>query len=195
MAEEASAGRASFVVLIIALLAVGVATTLWLTTQAIADSYRLEGAKRAAGELAEQAALLQQEVTQQEAAPALAKRAQDLGMVPAGDAAWLRLKPDGTVELVGTAKPATPPADPAPPAATPTPTDPTPPAADGTTPPAGQAPPGGTTTGQPAAGQPAPGAEQPTPAAGVAQATPLSPNQPRIDPAEGHTTPPPGGAG
>lgn len=195
MAEEASAGRASFVVLIIALLAVGVATTLWLTTQAIADSYRLESAKRAAGELAEQAALLQQEVTQQEAAPALAKRAQDLGMVPAGDSAWLRLKPDGTVELVGTAKPAAPPADPTPPAATPTPaaTDPTPPAADGTTPPAGQA-----STGQPAAGQPAaaqPPAEQPTPGAGTGQATPLSPNQARIDPAEGQTTPPPGGAG
>ncbi|GLW90921.1 hypothetical protein [Actinokineospora globicatena] len=181
--EEASAGRASFVVLIIALLAVGVAATLWLTTQAIADSYDLERTKQQTTELAEQAALLQQEVTHQEAAPALAERAKALGMVPAGDSAWIRLKPDGTVEVVGTAKPATAPADPTPPTATP-------PAADTATPPAADgAQPGGTqpTPAQPDPAQPA-GTQ--SPAEGTPQGTqPLSPNQPRIDPE------PPGGAG
>src|SRR5688500_5680479 len=43
---DSAAGRASFVVLIIALLVVGVAATLWLSTQAVADSYRLEDAKQ-----------------------------------------------------------------------------------------------------------------------------------------------------
>ena len=50
------AGRASFVVLIIVLLTVGVAATLWLSTQAIADSYRLDEAKQEADRLAERAA-------------------------------------------------------------------------------------------------------------------------------------------
>ncbi|WP_051386120.1 hypothetical protein [Actinokineospora inagensis] len=113
---DAGSGRATFVVLIIALLVVGVATTLWLTTQAIADSYTLEKAKQGAARLAEQAASLQQDVTQQEAAPALADRARALGMVPAGDSAWLVVKPDGRVEVVGTPKPAAPAPVEAPPA-------------------------------------------------------------------------------
>lgn len=99
--EETTGGRASFVVSIIALLVVGVAATLWLTTQAIADSYRLEEAKQEANRLAEQAAVLQREVAKQESAPALAQRARELGMVPAGDPARLVTRPDGSVVIVG----------------------------------------------------------------------------------------------
>ncbi|WP_436500931.1 hypothetical protein [Actinokineospora sp. HUAS TT18] len=183
--EEAAAGRASFVVLIIALLAVGVAATLWLTTQAVADSYRLENAKKEANELAEQAAQLQREVTRNESASALAERARQLGMVPAGDPARLVVGPDGSVTVVGDAKPVQAPAPPAPdPAAVQPPAGATPPAAGATPPAAGATPPAdgaapaaGATP--PAAGTPADGAQ---PAAGA---------QP---PAQG-AAPPPGGGG
>lgn len=98
---DRGAGRASFVALIIAVLTVGIVATLWLSTQAIADSYRLEQAKQEADRLAERAAELQQEVTQKESAASLAERAQAMGMVPAGDPARLVVQPDGTVVVVG----------------------------------------------------------------------------------------------
>ncbi|UVS80954.1 septum formation initiator [Actinokineospora sp. UTMC 2448] len=98
---DVGAGRASFVVVIMALLVVGVVATLWLSTQAIVDSYRLERAKTDADRLAEQVAVLQREVARLESAPELARRARELGMVPAGDAAWLVVSPDGKVSVVG----------------------------------------------------------------------------------------------
>ncbi|GLZ42174.1 hypothetical protein [Actinokineospora sp. NBRC 105648] len=197
-ADDAGSGRASFVVLVIALLAVGVAATLWLTTQAIADSFKLETAKQEATVLAEQAAQLQQEVTKQEAAPALAERARALGMVPAGDAPRLVVNPDGSVTVVGEPKPATVP---------PAPVDPVilPPAAGQPT--AGQPVEGAAAAGVPAAGTPAgaapavgvpaagaPAAEAPAgaaPAGGAASAggTPAGASSPNA------ATPPPAGGG
>ncbi len=109
-------GRASFAVLIIVVLTVGVAATLWLSTQAIADSYRLEQAKQEADRLAEYAAELQREVTAMESAASLAERAKAMGMVPAGDPARLVVKPDGTVVVVGEPTPVEAPAPPATPA-------------------------------------------------------------------------------
>ncbi|MFC7616780.1 hypothetical protein ACFQV2_28335 [Actinokineospora soli] len=111
-AELAAKGRASFVVAIIALLVVGVATTLWLSTQAIADSYRLEAAKEEVARLAEEAAVLQREVSRMESAPELARRARELGMVPAGDPAWLVVGKDGKVRVVGEPTPVQPPPPP-----------------------------------------------------------------------------------
>lgn len=113
---DRGSGRASFVVLIIVVLTVGVASTLWLSTQAIADSYRLEEAKQEADRLAERAAELQREVTENESAASLAERAKAMGMVPAGDPARLIVQPDGTVVLVGEPTPVQPPAPPTPPA-------------------------------------------------------------------------------
>jgi hypothetical protein len=114
--------------LVMGLLAAGVVTTLWLSTQAIADSYRLDQAKKAATELAEQAEVLQREVAGLESASTLADMARRLGMIPAGDPARLIVGPDGKVSVVGEPKPVTPPAPP-PPA---TPTEPvTPPATPG----------------------------------------------------------------
>jgi hypothetical protein len=113
---DRGAGRASFVVLIIVVLTVGVAATLWLSTQAIADSYRLEQVKQEADRLAEQAAQLQREVTEQESAASLAERAKAMGMIPAGDPARLIVQPDGTVVVVGEPTPVQPPAPPTPPA-------------------------------------------------------------------------------
>lgn len=111
--ESPAAGRASFVVLIIGLLAVGVAATLWLSTQAIADSYRLDQLKEETTHLAERAEQLQREVAEDSSAATLAERARELGMVPYDDPAWLVVKPNGKVVVVGKPKRATVPPPPA----------------------------------------------------------------------------------
>jgi hypothetical protein len=139
---DRGAGRASFVVLIIVVLTVGVASTLWLSTQAIADSYRLEQAKAEADRLAERAAELQREVTEKESAASLAERAKAMGMVPAGDPARLIVQPDGTVVVVGEPKPVQAPVPPA---------DQTQQPAGGQS--SGQQPSGQGSSGQPAGGQ------------------------------------------
>ncbi|MEV6825811.1 hypothetical protein [Amycolatopsis sp. NPDC051102] len=118
--------RASFVLMMMALLAAGVATTLWLTTQAIADSYRLEQLRTTNANLAEQKEQLQRDVAKAESPASLAPAAQQLGMVPGGDPARIVVGPDGKTSLVGDPKkaqadtpvvPAAPPAAPAVPAA------------------------------------------------------------------------------
>jgi hypothetical protein len=114
--------RASFVLMMMALLAAGVATTLWLTTQAIADSYRLEQLRTTNANLAEQKEHLQRDVAKAESPASLAPAAQQLGMVPGGDPARIVVGPDGKTSLVGEPKkaqadtpvvPAAPPAAPA----------------------------------------------------------------------------------
>jgi hypothetical protein len=115
--------RASFVLLMMALLAAGVATTLWLTTQAIADSYRLEQLRTTNANLAETKEQLQRDVAKAESPASLAPSAQQLGMVPGGDPARILVGPDGKTSLVGEPKkakadaPAVPAAPPAAPAA------------------------------------------------------------------------------
>jgi type II secretory pathway pseudopilin PulG len=89
-------------VLVMALLVGGVVATLWFSTQATADAYRLEQAKKATSALSVRVAQLQQQVYEQDSAPALGDRARQLGMVPAGDPAHLVVGPDGSVALVGT---------------------------------------------------------------------------------------------
>jgi hypothetical protein len=114
--------RASFVLMMMALLAAGVATTLWLTTQAIADSYRLEQLRTTNASLAETKEQLQRDVAKAESPASLAPAAQQLGMVPGGDPARIVVGPDGKTSLVGEPKkakadapvvPAAPPAAPA----------------------------------------------------------------------------------
>lgn len=109
---ESPGGRARFVVLIIALLVVGIAATLWLSTQAISDSYRLEQARKEAADLSERADTLQREVTKLDSPSALAERAKELGMVFPGDPARLVVQPDGTITVVGDPKAAQAPAAP-----------------------------------------------------------------------------------
>ncbi|MGK3203017.1 hypothetical protein [Amycolatopsis sp. MEPSY49] len=112
--------RASFVLMMMALLAAGVATTLWLTTQAIADSYRLEQLRTTNASLAETKEQLQRDVAKAESPASLAPAAQQLGMVPGGDPARIVVGPDGKTSLVGEPKKAkadTPAAPVAPPAA------------------------------------------------------------------------------
>ncbi|MFL6124863.1 septum formation initiator [Actinophytocola sp.] len=143
---DRGAGRVPFAVLIIVVLTVGVAATLWLSTQAAADSYHLEQAKQEADRLSERAAQLQREVTEKESAASLAERAKAMGMVPAGDPARLIVQSDGTVVLVGEPKPVQ----------APTPTPP-PTGATTTNQPGGQTQDGQAQSGQPTGGQPAGG--------------------------------------
>jgi hypothetical protein len=96
--------RASFVLMMMGLLVAGVAVTLWLSTQAIADSYRLEQLRGFNAKQVEQAEQLQREVTKEESASSLAQKARDLGMVPGGDPARILVGPDGSTTVVGQPK-------------------------------------------------------------------------------------------
>lgn len=93
--------RTGFVLVLMGLLGVGVVLTLWLSTQAIADSYRLEEVRAETASLAEQAERLQRDVTRQQSASALAERARALGMVPSGEPARILVKLDGGTKLFG----------------------------------------------------------------------------------------------
>ena len=171
--------RAPFVLLVMAMLAGGLVASLWLSTAAAADSYRLEQARLQARELSERTEQLRQEVAALQTAPELARRARDLGMVPTVDPARLVVQSDGTVLVVGEPAPAT-----APPPAVPTP-------APGA--PAGQQPAGQPTEGQPAGGQAAggqPAGGQPGDGQPGAQQPPAG--QPAPDP---HAQNPPAGGG
>ncbi|MPY79754.1 MAG: septum formation initiator [Actinophytocola sp.] len=98
--------RASFVLLMMLMLATGVALTLWLSTQAIADSYRLERMRAETATLEERAEQLQREVARQESPAELAEKARELGMVPSGNPARIVVSDDGTPKLVGDPRPA-----------------------------------------------------------------------------------------
>ncbi len=111
-----AARRAPFVVLVMVLLAVALVATLWLSTAAAADSYHLQGAREAARNLTERSENLGREVANLETAPELARRARELGMIPAGDPARLVVRPDGAVVLIGQPRRATAPAPPPAPA-------------------------------------------------------------------------------
>lgn len=100
------AARIPFVAAIIALLSCGLALTLLLTTRAAEDSYDLSAARLHNQRLAEERAALQRDVEAGSAAPDLAARARDLGMIPAKDPARLVVGPDGSVVVVGTPAPA-----------------------------------------------------------------------------------------
>lgn len=93
--------RATFVLVTMGLLAAGVAVTLWLTTQAIADSYRLEQLRTTNSGLAESKDRLEREVAKAQSPASLAPAAKQLGMVPAGDPARIVVGPDGKTRIVG----------------------------------------------------------------------------------------------
>jgi hypothetical protein len=119
----APTGRAKFVLLVMLLLAGGLVATLWLSTAAAADSYRLKDARAGLTTLSQQDESLHQEVAQLASAPELARQAELLGMVRVEDPARLMVGPDGAVTVVGKPEAARAPAPP------PAPTAPTAPAA------------------------------------------------------------------
>jgi hypothetical protein len=86
---------------VIALLCAGIAGTLWLSTQATADSYRLEHLKTSTDHLHRQVQDLQRSLMRQSSPQSLARHAKALGMVPAGDPAKLVTGPRGKVRVLG----------------------------------------------------------------------------------------------
>ena len=158
--NDASAGRSQFVLLIMVLLGVGLVASLWLSTTAAADSYRLDSARQATRDLSERSESLRTEIASMQSAPALAQAASRMGMVQVSDVARLVAQPDGRVAVVGVPKAAVAPAPPAPVVVPPVPGQPTPgqpgqptdqQTADQQT--AGQQPTDQQTAGQQAAGQ------------------------------------------
>jgi hypothetical protein len=131
--KPGSASRATFVIAVMVLLVGGVVATLWFSTQATADAYRLEQAKNTTNQLQVQVGQLQQQVAQQDSPPSLAQRARQLGMIPAGNPAHLVVGANGKVRVIGTPSAAEPPPPPPKPTTTPaTPTS-TPPASTSST--------------------------------------------------------------
>jgi hypothetical protein len=98
--------RIPFVATIIGLLSVGLALTLVLTTRAAEDSYELSAAKAHNQDLMEQRSALERDVREGNSAPELARKATELGMIPAKDVARLVVNPDGSVDIVGKPTPA-----------------------------------------------------------------------------------------
>ena len=98
--------RVPFVVLVIGALGVGLAVTLWLSTDAAERSYQLGHAREVNQALLQQKEALERQVLEAQAAPALAESARELGMIPSRDTAHLVQDPAGNWFVVGTPKPA-----------------------------------------------------------------------------------------
>ncbi|WP_067892175.1 hypothetical protein [Nocardia vaccinii] len=94
-------GRIPFVVAILVLLGCGLMCTLLLTTRSAEDSYQLGDARRVNQQLSDEQAELQRQVAAADAAPELATRARELGMIPAKDPARLVVAPNGAVTVIG----------------------------------------------------------------------------------------------
>lgn len=114
--------RAPFLLLVAGLLVGGLCALLALNTAAAADELRRHAIAQANAGLADDVQQLQAELDAHQAPAALASAAGRLGMVPAGDPAFLSLQPDGKAKVLGNPQPASaPPPPPAPTTPTPTP--------------------------------------------------------------------------
>lgn len=100
------AAKVPFVVLVIGSLGVGLAVTLWLSTDAAERSYELGNAREKNRALAQQKEALERDVLQAQSAPALAEAARSLGMIPSKDTAHLVQDPEGNWIVIGDPKPA-----------------------------------------------------------------------------------------
>ncbi|WP_328357547.1 hypothetical protein OG976_02725 [Mycobacterium sp. NBC_00419] len=98
--------KVPFVVLVIGSLGVGLAVTLWLSTDAAQRSYQLGTARATNEALTQQKEALERDVLEAESAPALAEAARTLGMIPSKDTAHLVQDPSGNWIVVGKPKPA-----------------------------------------------------------------------------------------
>ncbi|HET9379319.1 MAG TPA: septum formation initiator family protein [Streptomyces sp.] len=92
------AARTPFVLLVVVLLGGGLITLLVLNSALSAGSFRLDDLERQTQDLKDEEQALQRDVDSYSAPDALQRRAQELGMVPGGDPAFLG--PDGKVRGV-----------------------------------------------------------------------------------------------
>ena len=93
--------KVPFVVLVIGSLGVGLALTLWLSTDSAERSYQLGSARERNRVLSQQKESLEREVLEAQAAPALAEAARNLGMIPSRDTAHLVQDAAGNWVVVG----------------------------------------------------------------------------------------------
>jgi hypothetical protein len=98
---SSSLNRAPFVVVLIALLAGGIAGGLYLTTVTDEAGMRTSTARSATTDLRLQIEALQRDVALLDATPRIADAAAKLGMVPAGDSAMLMINGSGAGSLIG----------------------------------------------------------------------------------------------
>jgi hypothetical protein len=98
--------KVPFVVLVIGALGVGLALTLWLSTDSAERSYQLGAARETNRLLSQQKESLERQVLEAQAAPALAEAARNLGMIPSRDTAHLVQDAAGNWVVVGDPKPA-----------------------------------------------------------------------------------------
>ncbi len=99
--EKVTAARAPFVITVMAVLAAGIITTLWLSIAAVSNSYELRKAEAEVNALSERKETLLGQVSRMNSTPALQKRAEQLGLVPGPDPAYLVKHRDGSVTVVG----------------------------------------------------------------------------------------------
>jgi hypothetical protein len=114
------ARRAPFVLLVCGLLAGGLCALVALNTASAAAELRRHELQTTNAGLAEDVQQLRSRVAADEAPGALAAAAAKLGMVPNGTPAFLTIRPDGTVGVLGSPSPASAAAAPAPVAPRPT---------------------------------------------------------------------------
>ncbi|HWO61033.1 MAG TPA: hypothetical protein VNO31_13485 [Umezawaea sp.] len=117
--QSSTVSKAPFVIMVMAMLIVGLAAIMWLSTQAAADSYKLQEAHNQATQLSLRVEQLRQEVALAESPTKLAEAAAKLGLVLAGDPAKLKQLPDGSVEVYGKPSAVEAPAPPPPPSTAP----------------------------------------------------------------------------
>ncbi|MDQ3052607.1 MAG: hypothetical protein M3R66_01905 [Actinomycetota bacterium] len=90
----------------LALVIVGTIGLLVLNTIIAADSFRAEQLVQRNAELAVTEQELQRQVAEGLAPEALAEAARELGMIPAGQPAFVIIGPDGSIVIQGTPAPA-----------------------------------------------------------------------------------------
>jgi len=98
--------RGPFVVLVLALVVLGTIGLLVLNTVIAADSFRAEQLIQRNAELAVAEQELGRQVAEGLSPQALAEAARALGMIPAGQPAFVRIGPDGSIVIQGTPVPA-----------------------------------------------------------------------------------------
>jgi hypothetical protein len=112
--------RAPFILLVCGLLAGGLCALVALNTASAAAELRRDAVETTNAGVAEDVQQLRSQVAADEAPGALAAAAAKLGMVPVGTPAFLVLRSDGSVSVLGSPVPASPAALPAPAAPKPT---------------------------------------------------------------------------
>ncbi len=104
--EPPKARRAPFVLLVLGLLGGGLAALLVLNTAAAAAEVRQRNLAAGNATTQDEVQQLQLDIANKQAPGALASAATKLGMIPNGNPAFLAVRPDGTVVVLGSPVPA-----------------------------------------------------------------------------------------